>query len=131
MGIGFGLLYTPALVIVTIYFENKRSLATGITVCGSGVGTLLFSKLIGFLIVRLHEDNLLTIFPIYGGLFLLKIKSECDFVSGLILLCIPCALLFRPLPLQPIYSAQNDEELSKKEEGESLEKVSGFKKFWR
>ncbi|CAK5042395.1 unnamed protein product [Meloidogyne enterolobii] len=29
MGTGFGLMYCPAIVIVTIYFEKYRSLATG------------------------------------------------------------------------------------------------------
>ena len=29
MGLGFGLMYCPAIVIVTIYFEKYRSLATG------------------------------------------------------------------------------------------------------
>ncbi|VDN27719.1 unnamed protein product, partial [Cylicostephanus goldi] len=39
MGIGFGLMYCPAIVIVTMYFEKRRSLATGIAVSGAGVGT--------------------------------------------------------------------------------------------
>lgn len=36
---GFGLIYLPAIVSVTMYFEKYRSLATGIAVCGSGFGT--------------------------------------------------------------------------------------------
>lgn len=35
-GFGFGLIYLPAVVAVGYYFETKRSLATGIAVCGSG-----------------------------------------------------------------------------------------------
>lgn len=35
-GIGFGLIYLPAVVCVGYYFESKRALATGIAVCGSG-----------------------------------------------------------------------------------------------
>lgn len=50
MGTGFGLMYCPAIVIVTMYFEKYRSLATGVTVCGAGVGTFVFSKIIAFLI---------------------------------------------------------------------------------
>lgn len=38
-GMGFGLIYLPAIVSVTMYFEKYRSLATGIAVCGSGFGT--------------------------------------------------------------------------------------------
>lgn len=44
-GLGFGLIYLPAVVCVGYYFETKRSLATGIAVCGSGVGTFAFAPL--------------------------------------------------------------------------------------
>ena len=42
-GLGFGLIYLPAIVSVSIYFEKKRAFATGIAVCGSGLGTFLLS----------------------------------------------------------------------------------------
>src|SRR3954471_19160295 len=74
-GTGFGLMYCPAIVIVTIYFEKRRSLATGITVCGAGVGTFLFSNIIGQLIVHFGWRQ---VFLIY---------------AGLVLLCIPCGAL--------------------------------------
>jgi hypothetical protein len=45
LGIGFGLIYLPAVVCVGYYFETKRSLATGIAVCGSGFGTFAFAPL--------------------------------------------------------------------------------------
>lgn len=48
-GIGFGMLYMPVVIIVGFYFERWRSLATGIAVCGSGVGTFLFPPMISFL----------------------------------------------------------------------------------
>ena len=44
-GLGFGLIYLPAIVSVSIYFEKKRAFATGIAVCGSGLGTFLFAPL--------------------------------------------------------------------------------------
>ncbi|KAB7502770.1 Monocarboxylate transporter 12, partial [Armadillidium nasatum] len=44
-GFGFGLIYLPAVVAVGYYFESKRALATGIAVCGSGVGTMIFPPL--------------------------------------------------------------------------------------
>ncbi|XP_015610387.1 monocarboxylate transporter 3 isoform X3 [Cephus cinctus] len=49
-GIGFGLIYLPAVVCVGYYFETKRSLATGIAVCGSGFGTFAFAPLATLLI---------------------------------------------------------------------------------
>lgn len=52
-GIGFGLMFLPAVVIVGQYFSNKRALATGIAVCGSGIGTSFFSY------VSLFEANVI------------------------------------------------------------------------
>ncbi|XP_066598650.1 monocarboxylate transporter 9 isoform X1 [Prorops nasuta] len=49
-GLGFGLIYLPAVVCVGYYFETKRSLATGIAVCGSGFGTFAFAPLATFLL---------------------------------------------------------------------------------
>ena len=42
-GFGLGLIYTPANIICSFYFIKKRSLATGIALCGSGVGIALVS----------------------------------------------------------------------------------------
>ncbi|XP_057325967.1 monocarboxylate transporter 12 [Microplitis mediator] len=79
-GLGFGLIYLPAIVCVTIYFEKLRSLATGIAVCGSGIGTLIFSPFIEFLITT------------YGGW-----RGAMLIVSALALNCIIFGILFRPI----------------------------------
>lgn len=47
-GFGFGLIYLPAVVAVGYYFETKRSLATGIAVCGSGTVYLLLPNIFHF-----------------------------------------------------------------------------------
>ncbi|XP_074653250.1 monocarboxylate transporter 12-like [Tubulanus polymorphus] len=49
-GFGFGLMYLPSIVSVGYYFEKKRALATGIAVCGSGVGTFLVAPFCEFLL---------------------------------------------------------------------------------
>uniref|UniRef100_A0A914H0R8 Golgin subfamily A member 7/ERF4 domain-containing protein n=1 Tax=Globodera rostochiensis TaxID=31243 RepID=A0A914H0R8_GLORO len=49
-GVGFGLIFLPAIVIVGQYFSERRAMATGIAVCGSGIGTALFGKLTPFLL---------------------------------------------------------------------------------
>ena len=49
-GLGFGLIYLPAVVCVGYYFETKRSLATGIAVCGSGFGAFAFAPLGSYLL---------------------------------------------------------------------------------
>jgi MCP family monocarboxylic acid transporter-like MFS transporter 14 len=36
-GVGFGMIYVPAVIAVGFYFEKKRALATGIAICGSGM----------------------------------------------------------------------------------------------
>lgn len=40
-GLGMAFCYVTAIVSVAYYFEKRRSLATGLAVCGSGFGTML------------------------------------------------------------------------------------------
>ncbi|XP_060077418.1 monocarboxylate transporter 12-like [Ylistrum balloti] len=49
-GIGYGLIYQPSIVILGVYFEKRRALATGIAVCGAGVGGFVFAPLCEFLL---------------------------------------------------------------------------------
>uniref|UniRef100_A0A8R1DWE0 MFS domain-containing protein n=1 Tax=Caenorhabditis japonica TaxID=281687 RepID=A0A8R1DWE0_CAEJA len=90
MGIGFGLMYCPAIVIVTMYFENKRSLATGIAVAGAGVGTVLFAPINAFLI-----NN-------YGW------RSVFLAFMFVLVLCALCGATFAPLEFALV--PDNDEE---------------------
>lgn len=78
-GLGFGLIYLPAVVCVGYYFETKRSLATGIAVCGSGVGTFAFAPL---------ASKLLEMYDWKGANLIL---------AGLILNCVVFGALMRPL----------------------------------
>ncbi|GJQ77077.1 hypothetical protein Trydic_g23648 [Trypoxylus dichotomus] len=75
-GIGFGLIYVPAVITVGFYFERWRALATGIGVCGSGIGTFLFAPLNSYLIAKYSWQNTLLIqaipvlsCAIFGALF--------------------------------------------------------------
>lgn len=79
-GIGFGMIYLPSVVAVGYYFETRRSLATGIAVCGSGVGTFSFAPLASLLLNEFgswQNANLL--------------------LAGLILNCAVFGALMRPL----------------------------------
>ncbi|CAG4975300.1 unnamed protein product [Parnassius apollo] len=79
-GIGFGMIYLPSVVAVGYYFETRRSLATGIAVCGSGVGTFSFAPLAAILLKEFgswQNANLL--------------------LAGLILNCAVFGALMRPL----------------------------------
>ena len=51
-GFGLSLCYVAAIVIVAYYFEKRRSLATGLAVCGSGIGTFIFAPLTQYLIAE-------------------------------------------------------------------------------
>ncbi|XP_044738710.1 monocarboxylate transporter 14-like [Chrysoperla carnea] len=75
-GIGFGLIYVPAVITVGFYFEKWRALATGIAVCGSGIGTFVFAPVSSTLIEKFGWRNALLIQAvlvltcgIFGALF--------------------------------------------------------------
>ena len=70
------------MVAVGYYFESKRALATGISVCGSGVGTFLFAPL---------ATQLLTVFGWKGANLIF---------AGLCLNCAVFGALMRPLELK-------------------------------
>lgn len=78
-GFGFGMIYLPAIVSVTMYFEKYRSLATGIAVCGSGFGTSVFAPLTTYLIAT-HR---------WQGALL--------FIAGIVFFCAVFGAMFRPL----------------------------------
>eukprot|EP00092_Neocalanus_flemingeri_P033997 GFUD01036968.1.p1 GENE.GFUD01036968.1~~GFUD01036968.1.p1 ORF type:complete len:612 (-),score=85.76 GFUD01036968.1:1173-3008(-) len=78
-GLGFGLIYLPAIVSVSIYFEKKRAFATGIAVCGSGLGTFIMAPV---------TKGLISKFGWQGAMLV---------TSGLILCCILFGCLMRPL----------------------------------
>lgn len=73
------MIYLPAVVAVGYYFETKRSLATGIAVCGSGVGTFAFAPLATMLLNA------------YGW------RGANLILAGLILNCVIFGALMRPL----------------------------------
>jgi len=50
LGAGFGLMYLPAVGVVGYYFDRRRALATGVCVCGAGIGTFVFAPLGSWLV---------------------------------------------------------------------------------
>lgn len=48
------MMYLPAVVGVGQYFEKKRSIATGIAVCGTGIGTFCIAP-IGKLLLEAYD----------------------------------------------------------------------------
>ena len=66
---------------VTSYFEKRRAFATGIAVCGSGIGTAIMSPLIEYII------------NLYGW------KGAMLIISALLINCTIFGALFKPVPL--------------------------------
>lgn len=66
-GFGLALCYVASIVIVAYYFERRRSLATGLAVCGTGIGTFLFAPLTIYLLDTFAWRGTLLIL---AGLFL-------------------------------------------------------------
>ncbi|XP_033728814.1 monocarboxylate transporter 9-like [Pecten maximus] len=81
-GFGMALLYPTSLVIVGIYFEKRRALATGIAVSGSGIGALVFAPI---------SEILLETYGWRGTIWLL---------SAVVLNTVVCGSLYRPIGRQ-------------------------------
>lgn len=73
------MVYLPSIVSVGYYFDKRRPLATGIAVCGSGIGTFIFSPLLEYLSEVYDWRNLLRI------------------MAGIILNGAVCGMLMRPV----------------------------------
>ena len=48
-GFGLGLIYTPANIICSFYFQKRQALATGISICGRGIGIIVIAEAMNFL----------------------------------------------------------------------------------
>ncbi|CAG5135345.1 unnamed protein product [Candidula unifasciata] len=79
VGTGFSFCYITSVVVVAFYFDKRRALATGLAVCGTGVGTFTFAPLMDYLIVEFG----------WRGMFIV--------MAGISLNLIVCGMLFRPL----------------------------------
>ncbi|XP_046402307.1 uncharacterized protein LOC124168217 [Ischnura elegans] len=80
-GFGLSMCYVAAVVIVAYYFERRRSFATGLSVCGSGIGTFVMAPLTHVLIEE------------YGW------RGTTMLLAGLFLHMAVCGALMRDLPL--------------------------------
>jgi MCP family monocarboxylic acid transporter-like MFS transporter 3 len=50
MGLGAGIMFIPAISVVSSYFERKRALALSITACGAAIGSIIFPATVQYLI---------------------------------------------------------------------------------
>lgn len=93
-GIGFSMVYIPSVIIVGYYFERWRALATGIAMCGSGVGTFLFAPFNEAMIEAVGWRTTLLV------------------QSAIILACTVTGAMYRPL--KPIQVTVEEEQEEKK-----------------
>ncbi|XP_025016340.1 monocarboxylate transporter 12-like [Tetranychus urticae] len=107
-GIGLGFIYLPAIVMVGHYFERRRAFATGIAVCGSGVGAFLMAPIIQYLNDTYH----------WRGCVLI--------LAGIVLNCAVFGFLFRPLPSDETSSSSGDQE----SDGSGKPLLGHSKKSW-
>lgn len=88
-GIGLSGIYVPAVVSVGFYFEKKRAVATGMAVCGSGVGSCIFPPLVTYLTSKFGWQG-----AVLG--------------TGIILLlCGALGLLYKPLKPQKVMKTRS------------------------
>ena len=79
-GLGIGLMFLPAVIAVSCYFERRRAFATGVAVCGAGVGCFIFAPAGNLMLQVLDWKNSMLIIAAitaHGAVF---------------------GMLFRPLP---------------------------------
>lgn len=95
-GVGFCFIYMPSVIIVGYYFEKWRPLATGIALCGSGVGTFVMGPLSKYLIEKVGW------------------RSSLLIQAGMILMCSVFALAYRPIEPTIVTDMKDDEEINEK-----------------
>uniref|UniRef100_A0A3Q3WSH7 Major facilitator superfamily (MFS) profile domain-containing protein n=1 Tax=Mola mola TaxID=94237 RepID=A0A3Q3WSH7_MOLML len=98
-GLGFALCYTPAIVMVGCYFRERKALAYGIAMSGSGIGTFVLAPAVQLLI---------DLYSWRGALLILS-----AFVSNL---CV-CGALLRPITVQ---EAKKEADLLSSEKSTTL-----------
>ena len=98
-GFGLGLVYLPAVIACGYYFEKKRALATGISVCGSGVGCFAFAPLANYLLQQ------------YGW------RGANIIFAGLCLNCCVFGAVMRPLELTVLEPRHNSPTRKHRESG--------------
>lgn len=114
-GIGFCFIYMPSVIIVGYYFEKWRPLATGIALCGSGVGTFIMAPISKFLISQFKWRGALLTQAGKQHAKLMKHKFSFILPSlAMILLCAIFGLAYLPIEPTVVSDTKEDEILEKK-----------------
>ena len=106
-GFGFGLIYLPGTVTVGYYFKKRLALATGLSLCGSGVGIFAFAPLCEYFI------------RIYGW------QGATWMVAGITLNGMVMGALLRPVKDSQISHKEEDEEMVYSSKVNGIHKTEG------
>ncbi|KAL5019056.1 hypothetical protein ScPMuIL_004778 [Solemya velum] len=104
-GFGISMGCVTSVVMVAFYFRKKRAFATGLAVCGTGIGTFLFAPLMEY---SINE---------YGW------RGALIIISGIVLNITVCGALYRPLVFTPEQKRQRALEAFEKK-SRSLSRAS-------
>lgn len=104
-GFGISMGCVTSVVMVAFYFRKKRAFATGLAVCGTGIGTFLFAPLMEY---SINE---------YGW------RGALIIISGIVLNIVVCGALYRPLEFTPDQKRQRALEAFEKK-SRSLSRAS-------
>ncbi|KAM7537440.1 hypothetical protein Aperf_G00000061611 [Anoplocephala perfoliata] len=92
-GAAFGFLHLPSIVCVSFYFDSRRAIAVGITMCGPPLGAIIFPPLTDILLSKFGWSNTLIFF------------------AGILLQCAVFATLYRPLTPALVLTPMKKEEV--------------------
>jgi len=81
-GIGLGLGYVTPVATVARWFPDKKGLATGMVVMGFGLGALFMSKVLAPLLLDLTQRNLVPVFLLLAGVFLVLGVGSAAFMKN-------------------------------------------------
>lgn len=111
-GIGLCMIYMPAVLTVGFYFEKWRALATGLALCGSGVGIFALDPINSWLVQTLHWRWTLVV------------------QAGMLLICILLGAVFRPIkPIRVTLAEQSEEDEAARRHEEAVEKLNSMLKL--
>ena len=109
-GFGLGLIYLPAVVAVGYYFEKKRALATGISVCGSGVGTFIFAPFATYLLDKYGWRGANIIFAALCLQCAVRLSVSHIFTKFIVCFFKVFGALMRPLTMSVLVEEEEEED---------------------
>ncbi|GJQ77400.1 hypothetical protein Trydic_g20802 [Trypoxylus dichotomus] len=78
-GIGFGMMYVSAIIVIGFYFERWRALASGVSLCGAGIGSTCMPPLLSMVIKTLGW------------------RVAFHILGAMCITCILCGFVFKPI----------------------------------